>query len=79
MKDKLLNFFAKHFTGFHSVKIKKDLYLNFPKLAPIFTLAFLLYFLGEKFSIKPLNYAGYVLVALSIFGFFFNNIFKNKK
>jgi len=78
LKQKVLMFFEKHLTGGYSVKLKKDLYLNFPKLAPVFTAAILFYFLGETYNVKILTYIGYLLVILSIFGFFFHTIFPIK-
>jgi hypothetical protein len=79
MKEKILTFLEKYLTGFYSIKLTKDLYLNFPKLAPVFTLAILVYFIGETYTIKSITYVGYLLVALSVFGFFFHNIFPNRK
>jgi len=79
MKEKFFKFCEKYLTGFYSVKVKKDLYVNFPKLAPIFTLAFILSALGEIKGIDLVEYIGYVLIIISIFGFFYYNIFPNRR
>ena len=76
MKNQILNFCDKLFIGSYSIKLKKDLYLNFPKLAPIFTIAFLLTALGEFKNIKSIEYIGITMIVIAIFGFFYPNLFK---
>jgi hypothetical protein len=79
MKETFFNICEKYLTGFYSIKIKRDLYLNFPKLAPVFTIAFGLSFLGYKYEVPIVEYIGNVLVAVGVFGFFYHNVFPNRR
>ena len=76
MKNQILNFCDKLFTGSYSIKLKKDLYLNFPRLAPIFTIAFALTAFGNIKEISIIENIGMAMVAVSVFGFFYPNLFK---
>jgi hypothetical protein len=76
MKNQILNLCDKLFTGSYSIKLKKDLYLNFPRLAPIFTIAFVLTAFGSIKKIDIIENIGIAMVIISIFGFFYPNIFK---
>jgi len=78
---KILDFCQEYLTGGYSVKVKKDLYVNFPRIAPVFMTAFLLVGLSDYFQIELLSYIGYGLLPIGLFGFFFYNIFpsRNKK
>lgn len=77
MIKKFLNLVQRHMTGYYSIPIGKK-YLHFPKLAPIFTAAFLVTFLGDSVEIKPITYLGYAMIVLCVFGFLFYRIFPDR-
>lgn len=79
MKEKFFNFCEKYLTGGYSLKIKKDLYLGFPKLAPIFTVAFITATVGNVSGIPIVEYLGVFLVAVGVFGFFYYSIFPSRR
>ena len=69
----------KYVVGGLSLKLKKDLYLNIPKLAPYFTTSFLIITFGQKYQNDWLYFGGVSLLLFSIFGFFYYNIFKSRR
>lgn len=79
MKELFFNFCEKFLAGIYSVKLRNGLYLNFPKIAPIFTLAIILYAIGETKEISIISNVSYNLIFLVFFGFFYYNIFPNRK
>lgn len=79
MKDKFFKFCEKYIVGGYSIKLKKNLYLGFPKLAPIFTLSFILGTLGQLNESNPLIYTSYVLMIVGVLGFFYFDIFPSRR
>jgi hypothetical protein len=78
MKEKFFTFCEKYFTGGYNIKVKKDLYVTFPKIATIFTIAFILVTLGEVKEVDLITYIGYILTGIGFFGFFYYNLFPNR-
>ena len=78
MKELFFKFCEKFLAGIYSVKLRGGLYLNFPKIAPIFTLAIILYAIGETKQINNITNISYALIVLGFFGFFYYNIFPSR-
>jgi hypothetical protein len=78
MKEKIFKFCESFIAGVYSVKIGKEKYVAFPKVAPIFTVGIPLYGIGEYKDIDLAMYTGAVLVAIGFFGFFYYNIFPSR-
>ena len=79
MKEKLLKFLETYLTGTYHLKIKDKLYLNIPRLAPVFTVAFLVRLIGDTQEIPFVIHIGNVLILVGLFGFFFYNIFPSRR
>lgn len=74
----MLRFLKKYFTGHWAIPFGKK-FLQFPKLAPLFTVALLSAFIGDIYYILWISISGWFLVALSFFCFFLNRLFPNIK
>ena len=79
MKERVLKFLETYLTGAYHLKLKDNLYANFPKLAPVFTIAFLVTLIGDINEIKIISYIGYFIIFVGLFGFFFYNIFPSRR
>lgn len=79
MKKKFFNFCEKWIVGGLSIKLKKDLYLNMPKVAPYFIAGFTSTAFGEEYLNDYLYFTGILLLVVGIFGFFYFNIFKSRR
>ncbi len=79
MKKYFFNFCEKFIVGGLSIKLKKDLYLNLPKVAPYFITGFVSTAFGEEYSNNFLYYIGIFLLSVGIFGFFYYNMFKSRR
>lgn len=75
---KILDFLQRWFTGYYSIPVNQK-FLAFPKLAPLFTVAFVITLIGDVYELEPVTICGYVLIVLSVFCFCLLKIFPNRK
>ena len=79
MKKHFFNFCEKWIVGGLSIKLKKNLYLNMPKVAPYFMVGFTSVAFGEEYLNDYLYFTGILLLVVGIFGYFYFNIFKSRR
>lgn len=74
-----LAFVQKHLTGSYNIPVGKK-FLTFNKLGPVFTLAFIIAYLGQyKYELTWLMVIGYAMIILCLFGFSFYYIFPSRR
>lgn len=78
MKTLFFKISEKILTGGYSVKIKNK-YITFPRLAPIFFLGAIISSIGEIICDDLVIYSGWIILLISVFGFFYYNIFPNRR
>jgi hypothetical protein len=78
MKNVFFKICEKLLTGGYLVKIKKK-YIVFPRLAPIFFLGTVISSIGEVIYSDVLIYLGWSILLIFVFGFFYYNIFPNRR
>lgn len=78
MKENFFKFCEKLLTGSYKTKINK-IYLETPKVLPIFLTAFILATYGELSDVPLVMYIGFTLIGVGIFGFFYYNLFPGRR
>ncbi len=78
MKEKFFKICEKYLVGGYSIKIGKK-YLNFNKLGPVFTFAFLVAFTGDMIDVDYVEYIGYSLMPIVLLGMFYYKLFPSRK
>lgn len=78
MKKLFFKVCEKVLTGGYCIKIKNK-YLEIPKICPIFFLGMIVTSIGEINCDDILVYIGWGILLLSVFGFFYYNIFPNRR
>ncbi len=78
MKNKFFNFCEKFIAGGYEIKIGST-YVSWPKIAHIFLFAFITATVGQLNEIPVVTYIGFSLIGVAIFGFFYYNLFPNRR
>ncbi len=78
MENLFFKICEKLLTGFYVIKIYKT-YITFPRLVPVFTLGVITSSIGEIIYDDLLIYSGWSILLIFVFGFFYYNIFPNRR
>jgi hypothetical protein len=75
---KILDTIQSKYTGWYSLPFFGK-YIQFPKLAPYFTVAMLIFAFGDMWNILPMFVVGSIMVAFCVFCFMLLRIFPKRK
>lgn len=73
-----LDFLQRWFTGYWTFPILGK-YVSIPKLAPLFTYAFIVTYVGDVYHLGIVKYLGFILLTISVFCFYMLRILKKRQ
>ena len=78
MKEKFFNFCEKYLVGPASIKLKENLYINFPKTAYYMVGGVLMFGIGQALTSSLVLGLALIGLLTGFFSFFYYNIFPNR-